>query len=78
MKPKVRNSGPAAKLRSTTARLPILCGLTGTAQSVLRPAGKARIGDRMVDVVSNGPYIQAGTQIEVIEVAGNRVVVREV
>ncbi len=54
-----------------------LHGQTGTAQSVLRPAGKARFGDRMVDVVSNGPYIQAGTPIEVIEVAGNRVVVRE-
>ena len=55
-----------------------LVGVTGTAQSVLRPAGKARFGERMVDVVSNGPYIQVGTQIEVIEVAGNRVVVREV
>lgn len=55
-----------------------LYGLTGTAQSVLRPAGKARIGDRMVDVVSDGPYIQPGSQIEVVEVAGNRVVVREV
>ncbi|MCA9068969.1 MAG: hypothetical protein KDA84_08605 [Planctomycetaceae bacterium] len=55
-----------------------LYGLTGTAQSVLRPAGKARIGDRLVNVVSNGPYIQAGAQIEVVEVAGNRVVVREV
>lgn len=55
-----------------------LYGLTGTAQSVLRPAGKARIGDRLVNVVSNGPYIQAGAQIEVIEVAGNRIVVREV
>jgi membrane-bound serine protease (ClpP class) len=55
-----------------------LYGMTGVAQSVLRPAGKARIGERLVDVVSNGPYIQAGTQIEVVEVAGNRIVVREV
>jgi membrane-bound serine protease (ClpP class) len=54
-----------------------LYGLTGTAQSVLRPAGKARFGDRLVDVVSNGPYIQAGAPVEVVEVAGNRVVVRE-
>ncbi len=55
-----------------------LYGQVGVAQSVLRPAGKARIGDRMVDVISNGPYIQAGAQIEVVEIAGNRVVVREV
>lgn len=55
-----------------------LYGMTGVAQSVLRPAGKARIGDRLVDVISNGPYIQAGAEVEVVEVAGNRVVVREV
>jgi membrane-bound ClpP family serine protease len=28
--------------------------------------------------VSEGPYIRQGTQIEVIEVSGNRIVVREV
>ena len=55
-----------------------LYGMMGVAQSVLRPAGKARIGERLVDVVSNGPYIQAGASIEVVEVAGNRIVVREV
>ena len=55
-----------------------LYGLSGTAQSVLRPAGKARIGDRLVNVISNGPYIPAGAPVEVIEVTGNRVVVREV
>ena len=55
-----------------------LYGLSGTAQSVLRPAGKAKIGDRLVNVISNGPYIPAGAPIEVVEVSGNRIVVREV
>lgn len=55
-----------------------LAGQRGVAVSVLRPAGKAMFADRYVDVVSDGPYVQPGSVVEVIEVAGNRVVVREV
>jgi len=55
-----------------------LLGSRGNAMTVLRPSGKAQFGDRLVDVVSEGPFIDPGQQIEVIEVNGNRVVVREV
>lgn len=55
-----------------------LIGEKGSAISVLRPSGKAQFGDRMVDVVSEGPFIDPGKPIQVIEVNGNRVVVREV
>jgi len=55
-----------------------LIGHTGVAVSILRPAGKAQIAGRFVDVVSEGPYIAQGSLIEVIEITGNRVVVREV
>jgi len=55
-----------------------LIGRQGTAMTVLRPAGKARIGDEFVDVVSEGPFISAGRPIEVLSVSGNRVVVREI
>lgn len=54
-----------------------LLGRQGTTSSVLRPAGKAWIGDELVDVVSDGPYIDAGSPVEVVEVTGNRVVVRQ-
>ncbi|MBM80364.1 MAG: hypothetical protein CMJ78_07195 [Planctomycetaceae bacterium] len=50
----------------------------GTAATVLRPAGKATIGDRFVDVVSDGPFIKSGSTIEVVDVQGNKIVVREV
>ncbi len=53
-------------------------GRSGTALTVLRPAGKAQIGHEMVDVVSDGPFIPQGSQIEVLAVNGNRIVVREV
>lgn len=48
----------------------------GTAFSTLRPSGKAHINGKMVDVVSDGDFIDPGTPIQVVEVSGNRVVVR--
>jgi membrane-bound serine protease (ClpP class) len=54
-----------------------LVGRTGTAVTDLRPSGKVRIDDRIIDVVSMHAYIRAGTDIEVAEVEGMRVVVVE-
>ena len=55
-----------------------LIGLQGTAISMLRPAGKIQIGERYLDVVSEGPFIDEGEQVEVVQVIGNRIVVRQV
>lgn len=55
-----------------------LLGAIGTANTALRPAGVVRFGDRFVDVVSEGDYIPAGARVQVIEVEGTRIVVKEV
>lgn len=55
-----------------------LLGQTGEALTALRPAGRAQFGERVVDVVSEGSYIERGEQVEVLKVAGNRVVVQSV
>jgi membrane-bound serine protease (ClpP class) len=55
-----------------------LLGAIGEAATSLRPAGMARFGDDYVDVVSDGSYIAAGARIQVIEIEGNRIVVKEV
>ena len=55
-----------------------LLGQTGQAVTTLRPAGRAQFGERVVDVVSEGGYIERGQQVEVLKVAGNRVVVQSV
>jgi membrane-bound serine protease (ClpP class) len=47
----------------------------GVADTALRPTGKALIDGRRIDVVSDGDFIEQGTAIEVVEVAGQRVVV---
>ena len=51
-------------------------GLTGTVVTDLRPAGTATINNRRVDVVSRGEYLDKGTEIVVLAVEGNRVVVK--
>lgn len=55
-----------------------LLGAIGVAATPLRPAGKVQFGDEFVDVVAEGGYIQPGTRVQVIEIEGNRVVVKEV
>jgi membrane-bound serine protease (ClpP class) len=54
----------------------VFVGALGVAQTALRPAGKAKFGEHLVNVVSFGPLIGAGTEIEVIGVSGYRVTVR--
>ena len=55
-----------------------LLGCLGTTQTVLRPAGAALLGDRRVNVVSDGHFVAKGKPVKVVDVSGNRVVVREV
>jgi membrane-bound ClpP family serine protease len=55
-----------------------LLGAIGVAATPLRPAGKVQFGDDFVDVVADGGYVQPGTRVQVIEIEGNRVVVKEV
>ncbi|MEK7711323.1 MAG: NfeD family protein [Planctomycetota bacterium] len=51
-------------------------GDLGTAEGPLRPAGKARFADMLVDVVTQGEFLESQSRIVVIERRGNRVVVR--
>jgi membrane-bound serine protease (ClpP class) len=59
---------------STT--LDVNVGDTGEVVSKLRPTGKARFGDAIVDVVAHGDFLNIGTKVEIIEIHGNRVVVK--
>jgi membrane-bound ClpP family serine protease len=55
-----------------------LLGAIGTAATALRPAGMARFGDAYIDVVAEGSYVAEGVRVQVIEIEGNRIVVKEV
>lgn len=74
-----------AEARATAAAAPgaaaavgfvnVLPGVVGEAETDLRPSGKMRFSQGIVDVVSQGDWIEKGTMIQVIQVEGNRVVV---
>jgi len=53
-------------------------GDTGEVVSILRPTGKAKFGDAIVDVVAEAEFLDKGTKVEIIEIHGNRVVVKAV
>lgn len=55
-----------------------LVGQTGVAATRLRPSGKARFGDEIVSVVSDGSSLEAGQGVRVMHVLGNRIVVEAV
>jgi membrane-bound ClpP family serine protease len=55
-----------------------LFGTTGTTTTPLRPSGKARFGDQVVQVVSDGTAIAAGEPVRVCEVHATKVVVEPV
>ena len=53
-------------------------GDIGEVISTLRPTGKAKFSDAIVDVVAEGDFVNNGTKVEVIKIQGNRVVVKVV
>lgn len=52
-------------------------GEVGIAESDLRPSGKVLIQDRLLDVVTEGDYVDAGSRVVVIHIEGNRIIVRK-
>ena len=69
---------------ATVASMPVnlelerLRGSIGRSVSPLRPAGMVRFGDAFVDVVAEGSYVPEGNRVQVVEIEGNRIVVKEV
>ncbi|MFC1611719.1 NfeD family protein [Myxococcota bacterium] len=54
-----------------------LVGQAGEAVTPLRPAGTAEIEGERIDVVTEGEFINAGGEIQVLRVGGPRVIVRK-
>jgi len=53
-------------------------GTRGKTTTQLTPSGKARFGDLLLDVITDGDVVPRGATIEVVEIQGNRVLVRQV
>ena len=53
----------------------IKVGDRGKAINTLRPSGSARIGQHVVDVITDGQWIDANTPVQVVQSVGSRIVV---
>jgi len=67
-----------AKAKGTQEGLDSYLDKTGVALSDLRPSGYATIEGKRLDVVTEGQMISKDEKIKVVEVEGNRVVVRRI
>jgi membrane-bound serine protease (ClpP class) len=75
------SSNPPGPSLATTPRqfataLSISPGMQGVSLSILRPSGKARFADHVVDVVTQGEFVAPNTPVTVVESDGMRVVVK--
>jgi membrane-bound serine protease (ClpP class) len=58
--------------------LGFLIGETGRTTSPLRPTGKARFGNLLIDVTAVGAFVEPDSLVEVLDVQGTRVIVKKV
>jgi len=65
----------AAAQEQRTPGLSRMVGQAGTALTQLRPSGKAEFGDRLLDVVTEGEFLEKGTPVRITRIDGNRIVV---
>ena len=71
-------TGTAEGYTASLGEAKALLGVAGIAETNLRPSGKGRFGDKLVDVVTEGDLIERGRAITIVEVQGSRVVVKAV
>ncbi len=74
LRPPSDREGAADDVASDMA---VAVGDTGRADSALRPAGRARFGRQMLDVMTDGDFVDAGTAIRITRISGRRVFVEK-
>jgi membrane-bound serine protease (ClpP class) len=72
--PRIATTPPAPESSPIFA---VRAGMTGTVHQICRPVGKVIVEGKLLDAVSEGEYLPAGTRVVVLRNEGNRVVVAE-
>jgi membrane-bound serine protease (ClpP class) len=77
--PKISGGGTRVSMTAPPQSIEpgIRVGDVGEVVSKLRPAGKARFGEALVDVVATGEFLDRGARVEIIGINGSRVVVKK-
>jgi len=64
--------------RSSPVEYEQYLGETGTALSTLRPAGIGIFGNKRLDIVADGEFIEKDSQVKVVKVEGYKILVRKI
>ncbi|MCX8489587.1 MAG: NfeD family protein, partial [Cyclobacteriaceae bacterium] len=56
----------------------LLVGMEGKAISALRPMGKAELNNQIVEVKTNGDYLDSGSRIRVIKIVSNQIIIEPI
>ena len=79
--PTVTRQGGKMRVSMTTPpesqTISVKVGDAGEVVSILRPTGKAKFGDAIVDVVAEAEFLDKSCKVEIIEIHGNKVVVKK-
>lgn len=70
--------GPSFSKTAVGSPVKIQVGQVGIAKSILRPSGNALFGDFLVDVITQGEFVEPNAQIRVLAIEGARIVVEQV
>jgi uncharacterized membrane protein (DUF485 family) len=73
----IKSRGDANKGQQREER-PLCFGDVGRALSTIKRAGQAEFGETIVDVVSQGEFINEGSKVEIVEIDGEKITVRPV
>lgn len=69
--------GTAGAVDDVRPGLNLSVGDRGKAQSYLRPSGKVLINDTVIDAQSEGGFIEAGEDVQIVRITGNFIFVRK-
>jgi len=53
-------------------------GQTGVTMTLLRPSGKVKIKDNIIDGITQGEFIEKGVPVKISEIKGNRIIVSRI
>ena len=60
------------------SELTSVVGQSGLSETDLRPSGKVRVGNDLLDVISTGDFIEVGEKVRIVELDGSRIVVEKI
>ncbi|MHC4084095.1 MAG: flotillin-like FloA family protein [Planctomycetota bacterium] len=73
----VQSQGDANEGQQTEER-PLCFGDVGRALSTIKNGGQAEFGETIADVVAHGKFINEGSKVEIVEIDGDKIIVRPV